>query len=160
MLVENDPNTFLLYGGKIGDLPTDELWSLNIDTGRWNKLPSSGKERHSMACAVSGETLVVWGGKNQIRKSIRPKCSHAFNSLTTIILTVFFISLNQDIMAKSSSTPLHFCITWRPITGTTPNSFLPQLRLLTRPSLPLRLISLIPAPMWLPSSVESPAAWS
>ncbi|KAG0350472.1 hypothetical protein BG005_010021 [Podila minutissima] len=62
--VENDPNTFLLYGGKIGDLPTDELWSLNIDTGRWNKLPSSGKERHSMACAVSGETLVVWGGYN------------------------------------------------------------------------------------------------
>ncbi|KAF9293101.1 hypothetical protein BGZ74_011852 [Mortierella antarctica] len=64
MLVENDPNTFLLYGGKIDDSPTDELWSLNIDTGRWNRLPSSGKGRHSMACAVSGETLVVWGGYN------------------------------------------------------------------------------------------------
>ncbi|KAF9330784.1 hypothetical protein BG006_006294 [Podila minutissima] len=64
MLVENDPNTFLLYGGEINSSATDELWSLNIDAAQWKKLSSSGKKRHSMACAVSGDTLVVWGGYN------------------------------------------------------------------------------------------------
>ncbi|KAG0094269.1 hypothetical protein BGZ93_007427 [Podila epicladia] len=62
--VESRPNTFLLYGGKNSTSSIDELWSLNIDTAQWVKLSSSGEGRHSMACAVSGETLVVWGGFN------------------------------------------------------------------------------------------------
>ncbi|KAG0021872.1 hypothetical protein BGZ81_008750 [Podila clonocystis] len=60
--VENDPTTFLLYGGKSGSIVFDELWSLSVTTAQWKQLPTSGSGRHSMACAVSGDTLVVWGG--------------------------------------------------------------------------------------------------
>lgn len=78
-LVENDPTTFLLFGGKNTSLTFDELWSLNVVTAQWKQLPSSGKERHSMACAVSGDTLVVWGGKKKFENIF------ALNALTSLL---------------------------------------------------------------------------
>lgn len=59
--VDSDPTSFLLYGGRNSDGALGDLWLLNLSTAMWTPLPS-GTNRHSMACAVSGDSLVVWGG--------------------------------------------------------------------------------------------------
>ncbi|KAF9416665.1 hypothetical protein BGZ94_010163 [Podila epigama] len=62
-----DGSKFYLYGGRSSTEPNarvfNELWSFDIKDNSWRPLASSPlTPRHSMACAVAGNTFVVWGG--------------------------------------------------------------------------------------------------
>lgn len=55
----------ILFGGQTFDGATPgNLYTLDMESMTWNltqTVPSS-QSRHSMACSVSGDNFIIWGG--------------------------------------------------------------------------------------------------
>ncbi|KAF9922270.1 hypothetical protein FBU30_007630 [Linnemannia zychae] len=59
-------SVYYVFGGIGNSGVLSEVWAYNVDSGVWSHLPLDNSRpesgRSSMACAVKGNTLVIWGG--------------------------------------------------------------------------------------------------
>ncbi|KAF9343367.1 Leucine-zipper-like transcriptional regulator 1 [Mortierella sp. AD094] len=66
----NDGSKYYLFGGLDNSSnPLSDLYSFDINARNWTQLADSGSgnSRSSMACAVAGDTFIVWGGLNPVQ---------------------------------------------------------------------------------------------
>jgi hypothetical protein len=52
----------ILFGGDNGFLSSSSLYILDVPTMTWSMATNASEERSGMACSVSGDRFVVWGG--------------------------------------------------------------------------------------------------
>jgi hypothetical protein len=53
----------LLFGGDTGSASVATLSILDVKTMAWSKAKDAPDTRSDMACSVSGDNFIVWGGK-------------------------------------------------------------------------------------------------
>jgi hypothetical protein len=58
----------LLFGGHTLDFTSfsKTLYTLNVETMTWSQeqLPITPENRAGMACSVSGDNFIIWGGRS------------------------------------------------------------------------------------------------
>ncbi|KAF9154077.1 hypothetical protein BG015_001899 [Linnemannia schmuckeri] len=75
----------LLFGGNTDTTQSvDTLYILDVPTMTWTQAPSSLDARSDMACSVSGDNFIVWGGYKR-----NPGTAYVPASLTPIIYNIY-----------------------------------------------------------------------
>ncbi|KAF9122802.1 hypothetical protein BGW39_009483 [Mortierella sp. 14UC] len=95
----------LLFGGGVDGAEIGTLFILDVATMTWSRGPSS-QPRKGMACAVSGDNFVVWGGiswNNSGAFVQLPELPIIYNMKTTQWTTQFVGKRSQSTPAKKSS---------------------------------------------------------
>lgn len=72
----------ILFGGDDGSVSTSSLYILDVPTMTWTQATSAFEGRSGMACAVSGNSFVVWGGRHlSILTTQKPPLARSIQSV-------------------------------------------------------------------------------
>ncbi|ORZ29114.1 hypothetical protein BCR41DRAFT_366764 [Lobosporangium transversale] len=84
--------------GPIGfNIPSSEIFVLNLNSGEWRKGPNAAEPRASAACGLAGDRFVAWGGE-------KDPTSDPYDSIVVFDLTKFeWLKASSD--DHPSSTP-------------------------------------------------------
>ncbi|KAK3811522.1 MAG: hypothetical protein JOS17DRAFT_494945 [Linnemannia elongata] len=53
----------VVFGGRVNNVPSNEVFVLNTATGAWTQGPSADAKMYP-ACTIAGDLLLIWGGTN------------------------------------------------------------------------------------------------
>ncbi|KAG9061053.1 hypothetical protein KI688_007682 [Linnemannia hyalina] len=58
-----DGSRMVVFGGRVNNVPNNEVFVLNTATGAWTQGPSADARMYP-ACTIVGDLLLIWGGTN------------------------------------------------------------------------------------------------
>ncbi|KAF9274596.1 hypothetical protein BGZ88_002912 [Linnemannia elongata] len=63
MAISEDGSRMVVFGGRVNNVPSSEVFILNTATGAWTQGPSADARMYP-ACTIAGDLLLIWGGTN------------------------------------------------------------------------------------------------
>ncbi|KAF9146272.1 hypothetical protein BGX30_002528 [Mortierella sp. GBA39] len=63
MAISEDGSRMVVFGGRVNNVPNNEVFVLNTATGAWTQGPSADARMYP-ACTIAGNLLLIWGGTN------------------------------------------------------------------------------------------------